>query len=302
LTTYTREKDAIAFLGLMSYMYANWDAPISLAPPPPAAPPVPTEDNVTHYHGLNICGLIVDNTDGEVLALEKNEIHEYNSPVEHGEQRALRAAIARINVKRPRGPDTTVEDYYRSQMFYADGDTPSAYIDTGSTLYTSLEPCPMCTATLCVCRMKRIVFLFKDDTYGGSFDWRGQPDHGGIKQRYYASYQLKYEEIDLAGETGGIADHAEKFYQTLVAKIGVHKGTPGSFRKSGMYDTLFFDYLHSELHALYQYFTCVPASALVTTGPARTKNLNTVAGLKKLCNLPYAAPSAKKTSSAKGAS
>ena len=301
LTAYTREKDAIAFLGLLSYMYANWDAPISVAPAS-AAPPTPTEDNVTHYRGLNICGLIVDNTDGEVLALDKNAIHEYNSPVEHGEQRALRAAIARMNVKRPRGPDTTVEEYYRSQLFYAEGDTPSAYVNTGSTLYTSLEPCPMCTATLCVCRMKRIVYLFRDDTFGGSFDWRGQPGHGGIQDRYYPSYEMKYEELDLAGETGGIDGHAQGFHQKLVAKIGAKKDSPGSFRKQGMYDTLFFDYLHPELQALYEYFTHAAPSALITSGDARAKNLNMLAGLKKLINMPYLAKSARQSVSARAGS
>lgn len=291
--TYTREKDAIAFLGLMSYMYANWD------------PPIRTDAAVnddTHYHGLNICGLIVDNLNGEVLAMEKNCIHEYNSPVEHGEQRALRAAIARLHVKRPRGPDTTVEEYYRSQMFYADGNTPQDYVYQGCTLYTSLEPCPMCTATLCVCRMKRIVYCVRDDTYGGSWNWRGQPQHGGIKDRYYSSYELTYGSLQLAGESSGIAAEADRHYQILMSKIGADSSAKGSFRAQAMFDTLFFDHLHPELEAIANYFQSIEATDLITQGSDRVKNLTTLSGLKALCNIPFLAQEARATTATAGTS
>lgn len=70
------------------------------------------------FSRLNIHALIIDNVDGEVLALEHNQIHAHQSPVEHAEQRALRMAIARIEIKRPRAAVTTVEAYYREQMSY----------------------------------------------------------------------------------------------------------------------------------------------------------------------------------------
>jgi tRNA(Arg) A34 adenosine deaminase TadA len=159
LALFRAERDALAFLGLLSSLYLRFDPPISLADGTGAQP--------THFQGLNIHALIVDNADGEVLALEHNQIHAHQSPVEHGEQRALRMAIARIGAKRPRAPATTVEDYYRTQMFYDDGAQNADFLQRGATIYTSLEPCPMCATTILVCRVKRTVFLLQDTTYGG---------------------------------------------------------------------------------------------------------------------------------------
>ena len=89
------ERDALAFLGLLSSLYLRFDPPISS--------PIGNQSQPTHFHGLNVHALVIDNTDGEVLALEQNQIHAHQSPVEHGEQRVLRAAIARVGEKRPRG-------------------------------------------------------------------------------------------------------------------------------------------------------------------------------------------------------
>ena len=136
LALFRAERDALAFLGLLSSLYLHFDPPISCGDNDTAQP--------THFQGLNIHALIVDNADGEVLALEHNQIHAHQSPVEHAEQRALRMAIARIGAKRPRAPATTVEDYYRRQMFYDDGAQDADFLQRGATIYTSLEPCPMC--------------------------------------------------------------------------------------------------------------------------------------------------------------
>jgi hypothetical protein len=113
LSLFRAERDALAFLGLLSVLYLRFDPPIRSARE--------TKPEPTHFKGLNVHALIIDNIDGEVLALEHNQIHAHQSPVEHAEQRALRTAIARIGVKRPRAPATTIEDYYRTQMFYDDG-------------------------------------------------------------------------------------------------------------------------------------------------------------------------------------
>src|SRR5947199_538906 len=76
------ERDALAFLGLLSSLYLRFDPPISA--------PIGNQSQPTHFHGLNVHALVIDNADGEVLALEQNQIHAHQSPVEHGEQRALR--------------------------------------------------------------------------------------------------------------------------------------------------------------------------------------------------------------------
>ena len=151
LSLFREERDALAFLGLLSSLYLRFDPPISPADGSASQP--------THFQGLNIHACIIDNVDGEVLALEHNQIHAHQSPVEHAEQRALRMAIARMGAKRPRAPATTVEDYYRTQMFYNDG---ADSLQGGATIYTSLEPCPMCATTILVCRVKRTVFLLQD--------------------------------------------------------------------------------------------------------------------------------------------
>ena len=85
------ERDALAFLGLLSSLHLRFDPPIS--------PPTGNQSQPTHLRGLNVHALVIDNVDGEVLALEQNQIHAHESPVEHGEQRVLRAAIARVGKK-----------------------------------------------------------------------------------------------------------------------------------------------------------------------------------------------------------
>jgi tRNA(Arg) A34 adenosine deaminase TadA len=143
IALFRAERDALAFLGLLSSLHLRFDPPIGAADGSAAQP--------THFQGLNIHALIIDNADGEVLALEHNQIHAHQSPVEHAEQRALRMAIARIGAKRPRALATTVEEYYRAQMFYDDGAEEADFLQRGATIYTSLEPCPMCATTILVC-------------------------------------------------------------------------------------------------------------------------------------------------------
>src|SRR5438034_817301 len=115
------EKDSIVLLGLLSQAYLQFDPPIL----------VPSELAPTHFAGLNIFGCIIDNADGELLGLDRNTIHSDASPVQHGEQRTLRAAIARVLVKRPRGSMMAVEEYYRSQMFMAKGTITGDFLRCG---------------------------------------------------------------------------------------------------------------------------------------------------------------------------
>jgi tRNA(Arg) A34 adenosine deaminase TadA len=182
LALFRAERDALAFLGLLSSLYLRFDPPIRCGEGDTAQP--------THFQGLNIHALIIDNADGEVLALEHNQIHAHQSPVEHAEQRALRMAIARIGAKRPRASATTVEDYYRTQMFYDDSAQDADFLQRGATIYTSLEPCPMCATTILVCRVKRTVFLLRDTTYGGVWI--------SAKDQYYKKYNLTYGQLSLS--------------------------------------------------------------------------------------------------------
>jgi tRNA(Arg) A34 adenosine deaminase TadA len=58
---------------------------------------------------LNIHAAVLDNVDGEVLALDRNTIHSDASPLQHGEQRTIRTAIAKVTMKRPRQPSQAIE-------------------------------------------------------------------------------------------------------------------------------------------------------------------------------------------------
>src|SRR6266516_3070560 len=227
LALFRAERDALAFLGLLSSLYLRFDPPIS--PEDSATAP-------THFQGLNIHALIIDNVDGEVLALEHNQIHAHQSPVEHAEQRALRMAIARIAAKRARTPATTVEDYYRTQMFYDDGAEDADFLQRGATIYTSLEPCPMCATTILVCRVKRTVFLLQDTTYGGVW-----------VSAKYQKYHLTYGQLNLSEASSPFILRVRDLHQMMSRRVeGV--------RKDKVIDTLIFDHLIEVLQTGFKLF------------------------------------------------
>src|SRR6516162_4229005 len=202
LALFRAERDALAFLGLLSSLYLRFDPPIRCGNSDTAQP--------THFQGLNIHALIIDNVDGEVLALEHNQIHAHQSPVEHAEQRALRMAIARIGIKRPRAAATTVEAYYREQMFYDDGAEDPDFLQRGATIYTSLEPCPMCATTILVCRVKRTVFLLRDQTFGGAWTI--------IKEKFYDRFKLTYGQLDLSYAKSPLIQRAHEINHAMGQK------------------------------------------------------------------------------------
>jgi tRNA(Arg) A34 adenosine deaminase TadA len=263
LAQFRAERDALAFLGLLSSLHLRFDPPISGSNSDQAQP--------THFHGLNIHALVIDNVDGEVLALEQNQIHAHQSPVEHGEQRVLRAAIARVGQKRPRGPATTVEDYYRSQLLYGDGAEEGDFLKQGATIYTSLEPCPMCATTILVCRVKRTVFLLQDHTYGGAWTI--------IKEKFYDRYKLTYSHLDLSYTKSPLIQRAHKIGGSIGQKVE-------ALHKRNVVDTLFFDYLTEDLQSGFQLFCGVTDRDLTTSGAARDANARTLSDLKRLCNIP----------------
>jgi tRNA(Arg) A34 adenosine deaminase TadA len=259
------ERDALAFLGLLSSLHVRFDPPISS--------PIGNQSQPTHFHGLNVHALVIDNADGEVLALEQNQIHAHQSPVEHGEQRALRAAIARLGEKRPRDAAMTVEDYYRSQLFYGDGLEEADSLNKGATIYTSLEPCPMCATTILVCRVKRAVFLLQDHTYGGAWIT--------IKKTFYDKYNLSYGQLDLSKAKSPLIESAHNINRTIGQKVE-------ALHAQNVVDTLFFDHLGGELQVASQFFCSVSVGDLATKGAHNTANARTLTDLKRVCNIPAA--------------
>jgi len=220
---------------------------------------------------LNIHALIVENADGEVLALEHNQIHAHQSPVEHAEQRALRMAIARIGAKRPRAPATTVEDYYRSQMFYDDGPQDADFLERGATIYTSLEPCPMCATTILVCRVKRTVFLLKDTTYGGVWV--------SAKDQYYKKYNLRYGQLNLSDVSSPFISRVRDLHQDMSESVE-------RARKDKVIDTLIFDHLIGDLQTGFKLFCRLTPDDLATRGDYNATNRRTLDDLRRMSNIP----------------
>ena len=259
------ERDALAFLGVISSLHLRFDPPIS-------APNV-SQSQPTHFHGLNVHALVIDNADGEVLALEQNQIHAHQSPVEHGEQRALRVAIARVGQKRPRGTATIVEEYYRSQLFYGNGAEEDDFLKQGATIYTSLEPCPMCATTILVCRVKRTVFLLQDRKFGGAWTT--------IKDKFYESFKLTYGQLNLSYDKSPLIQRAHQIYKTMGQKVE-------ALHKDKVPDTLFFDHLTEDLRAGFHLFCGVADRDLATKGASHDANARTLRDLKRICNIPSA--------------
>ncbi len=267
LALFRAERDALAFLGLLSSLYLRFDPPISLADGTAAQP--------THFQGLNIHALIIDNADGEVLALEHNQIHAHQSPVEHGEQRALRMAIARIGAKRPRAPATTVEDYYRTQMFYDDGAQNADFLQRGATIYTSLEPCPMCATTILVCRVKRTVFLLQDTTYGGI----GSAQRISITKNTILNMGSSIFQMPVL-----------RSYQECETCIRTMSKNVERVRKHKVIDTLIFDHLIEDLQTVFKLFCQLTPDDLATQGDHNKTNRRTLEDIKRMCNIPAVPP------------
>lgn len=256
------ERDALAFLGLLSHMHLRFDPPV----------PAPGEKAATHFGGLNIHGLAIDNLDGEILGIDRNVIHATESPLDHGEQRVLRAAIERVRQKRPRDTATAIESYYRSQMFIQPGTAPEDFLRKGATLYTTLEPCPMCASTLLVARVKRVVFVVDDKTYGGA--WLT------LKQSYYARDESTYGKLSIPGASP-VLDEARSIYDAVL-------GRADELRSQGVRDTHVFDHMQDLLKAAFDVFAGLSAEHLVATAEDRARNHRTMVDLKRLLRIPYA--------------
>lgn len=106
----------------------------------------------------------------------------------HAEQLTLNEAIEKLKIKNPRNDNTiSVENYYRE--FFFDKPYTSGDLTVGATIFTTLELCLFCTSALLVTRMKRIIYIITDPDFGGAFNL--------LKEKFYAKYDLSYEQIDL---------------------------------------------------------------------------------------------------------
>jgi tRNA(Arg) A34 adenosine deaminase TadA len=187
-------------------------------------------------------------------------------------------AIARIAAKRPRAPATTVEDYYRAQMFYDEGAEVADFLQRGVTIYTSLEPCPMCATTILVCRVKRTVFLLQDTKFGGVWV--------SAKNQYYQKYHLIYGQLNISDASSPFITRVHELHQTMSKRVE-------GIRKEKVVDTLIFDHLIEHLQSGFKILCQAGPEELMTKGDYNATNRQTLDDLRRMCNIPTLRPVAR---------
>lgn len=83
-------------------------------------------------------GAVIVGADGRILAATSNRTIKDNDPTAHAEILALRTAATRIG----------------------------NYRLTGTTIYSTIEPCAMCAGALVNARVKRLVYGARDERFG----------------------------------------------------------------------------------------------------------------------------------------
>ncbi|SFO87759.1 tRNA(Arg) A34 adenosine deaminase TadA [Chitinophaga sp. YR627] len=246
------EKDAIVFLGLMAIAFKNFDTQF-----------IHKDGKPTHKDGLNIFAAIIDNCDGELIGQRQNHIHAECNPMLHAEQLTLKEAIERLNIKRPRdAEEKSVESYYRDELF--NQSNSAGDFTKGATIYTTLEPCPFCTSALLVTRMKRIVYIIPDATYGQSFRY--------LKDKYYATYDITYGSLEIP------ADSESK----LITNCGAKRKWLSDYVNSHPQNaTLYLDDLKDFLRECNTQFLQLTAADLLTEEEEKQRNLKTLTGLQE---------------------
>lgn len=252
------ERDCLAGLGLLASTHIRFD------------PELKTRGAASHAYGFNVHCLVVDNSDGEVLALERNRIHADNNPLQHAEQVGIRAAMARLHEKRPREVGTPVEKYYRNSLFMSPGTAPEDFFNRGCTLYNTFDPCGMCAVTLLVCYMKRIAYLFDNPQFATVYD---------DMRKYFRGRDSIKEPLALLedGDDNPLRKGSRLIRETREkVKHLEESGTP-------LMTTV--DRCRDELQQAALLLIETEIDHLITTGEERERNLRTLHGIKRLCNI-----------------
>ncbi|MCY2964988.1 MAG: hypothetical protein NT069_15355 [Planctomycetota bacterium] len=258
--TFKAERDTIAGLALLAANHVRFDPPLS------------SGAGVSHVRGFNVHCLVIDNTDGEVLALEQNHIHAEGNPLQHAEQVGVRAALDRLRKKRPRPTDMPVEKYYKQLLFMAPGTGADDFLNFGCTLYNTFDPCGMCATTLLVCYMKRIAFLFDDQKFATVYD---------DMRQYFKNRDSVKEPLSTVAPAGGVAtplQDAATLIQSFRDRVHALEtaGTPLVFTLDSQFD---------ELAKATRLLMQIRPEHLTTTDGERDRNLRTLEDVRRLCNL-----------------
>jgi tRNA(Arg) A34 adenosine deaminase TadA len=254
------ERDAIATLGLLANNYFEFDPPIKLP-----------GDKVTHCRGFNVHCCVIDNRDGELLALERNRIHAEDDPLQHAEQRAVRAAIARLHVKRPRPDGKTAEEYYQGHLFMEPGQTEADYLRKGCSLYNTFDPCAMCAVTLLIAYMKRIAYVFEDEKFSKVY--------GQMKTDFFSSRHSVKERVALGAASSPFIDATRKLLTRLDSNVA-------ALLAHNVPLVQVLDSCRDDLAAAADLLREASPAALITTGADKASCVKTLADFQRACRLP----------------
>ncbi len=252
------ERDCLAGFGLLTSTYLNFD------------PPLNRDDGVSHSRGFNVHCMVIDNTDGEVLALGQNLIHQHSDPLQHAEQRVIRAAISRVQEKRPRPATMPVDQYYKSQMFMQPGTSPADFYLRGCTLYNTFDPCGMCAVTLLASYMKRVAYLFEDAKFAEVYD---------LMRRYFGGRESVKEAMMI--NTSSTSPFVSKGSEIIVQL----RRQVAELAATGVPLVMTLDRCYEHLADAAAHLIGTSAEELVTTGPSRSINARTLYDIKRLCNV-----------------
>ncbi len=133
--------------------------------------------------GQYALGAVVVDSNGDIIATEHTTLHEHNDPTCHAEVNAIRSACLK---------------------------NESRYLP-GCWLYTTLEPCPMCTSAAIWAKMKGIVF--------GASQEDAQDFGKGLEDKKFTWRQIDVSSKDIV-EKGDPKIHlVERFMQDECKKL-----------------------------------------------------------------------------------
>jgi tRNA(Arg) A34 adenosine deaminase TadA len=254
------ERDCLAGLGLLASTYIHFD------------PELVRGKSVSHAYGFNVNCLVIDNADGEVVAIERNRIYADNNSLQHAEQVGIRAAMDRLHAKRPRDPGMPVDEYLSGHLFMEKGTAPEDFLNKGVTLYNTYDPCAMCAVTLLTCRMKRIAYLFADKQFETVYD---------MMRKFYPGRDSVKEPLAVPDGKGSAAlSQGAALILRLRGKV-----TKIEERGIPLVRSLDQAECRDDLREATALLANLDESQLSTSGSERTRNARTLGDIKRLLNI-----------------
>ena len=117
-------------------------------------------------------GAMVINSEGDVIGTGYNQKETLKDPTAHAEVLAIRDAVKRVGDWRL----------------------------LGTTLLTTLEPCPMCLGAIIQARIAKIVFLAKDIRWGACGSVMDFSNHDQLNHRCEVEFLVNDEVVGLMKE------------------------------------------------------------------------------------------------------